>query len=97
MRPTAAGAVVAHDRRERFGDQLADRERFCGGLHLPPHAYFDGDAALERPESFHIGQVCCQLGLVANAQKLDSAQISGSPRANDGQHVALHRWIDRTA
>jgi hypothetical protein len=76
VRPTAAGAVVAHDRRERFGDQLADRERFCGGLHLPPaHAYFDGDAALERPKSSHIGQVCWQLGLVASGQKLDTAQI----------------------
>jgi len=76
MRPTAARAVVAHDRRERFGDQLADRERFCGGLHPPPpHAYFDGDAALERPKSSHIGQVCCQLGRVASGQKLDTAQI----------------------
>ena len=76
VRPTAAGAVVTHDRRERFCDQLADRERFRGGLHLPPpHAYFDGDAAIERPESSHIGQVCCQLGLVASGQKLDTAQI----------------------
>jgi AcrR family transcriptional regulator len=68
--------VIAHDRRERFGDQLADRGRFCGGLHRPPpHAYFDGDAALERPKSSHIGQVCRQAGLVASGQKLDTAQI----------------------
>jgi hypothetical protein len=59
VRPTAAGAVVAHDRRERFGDQLGDRERFRGGLHLPPpHPYLDGDATLERPKSSHTGQVC---------------------------------------
>jgi AcrR family transcriptional regulator len=75
VRPRAAGAVIAHDRRERFGDQLADRGRFCRGPHLPPlHAYFDRDADL-RPRSSHIGQVCCQLGLVASGRKLDTAQI----------------------
>jgi hypothetical protein len=59
VRPRAAEAVIAHDRRERFGDQLADRERFFRGLHLPsPHAYFDRDAD-PRPRSSHIGQVCC--------------------------------------
>src|SRR5580704_6332233 len=35
--PDGRRAVVAHDRRERSGDRLADRERFCG-LHLPPPA-----------------------------------------------------------
>src|SRR5579862_1659313 len=67
-----AEAVIAHDRRERFGDQLADRGRFCRGPH--PHAYFDRDADL-RPRSPHIGQVCCQLGLMASGRKLDTAQI----------------------
>jgi hypothetical protein len=76
--------VVPHDRRERFDDQLADRECFCGGLHLPPpHAYFDGDAALERPESSHIGQVCWQLGRMASGQKLDTAQISRQETITD--------------
>ena len=75
VRPRAAGAVIARDRRERFGDQLADRERFCRGPHPPPpHAYFDGDAD-PRLRSSHIGQVCWQLGLVASRRKLDTAQI----------------------
>ena len=75
VRPRAAGAVIARDRRERFGDQLADRERFCRGPHPPPpHAYFDRDAD-PCLRSSHIGQVCCQLGLVASRRKLDTAQI----------------------
>ncbi len=86
VRPTASGAVVAHDRRERFGDQLADRERFCGGLHPPPDAHFDGDAALERPKSSHIGQVCWQPGPVASEQKLDTAQICRA-RCSRGQPI----------
>ena len=75
VRPRAAGAVIARDRRERFGDQLADRGRFCRGPHPPPpHAYFDRDAD-PRLRSSHIGQVCCQLELVASRRKLDTAQI----------------------